>query len=210
MAKKNIVVAVENFSGFVSTTFVNSEKQADLLDGIIATVSPFKSITLTNIRVDQAPGFKALFKRNENLADLNIYMELGECKNKNALALVDRKMQELEQEIKKVAPSRNAVNIRILAKATSIVNEKIRHQGLSAKEILFSRDQFTLENLNLSDEKLAEEKMRIREKENIYSAKSKASTPFKATSAQAQKGQLVFLKKDGNKLERRDLYLVIE
>ena len=84
--------------------------------------------------------------------------------------------------------------------------KKIRHQGFSAKEILFSRDQFTSDNLKLDDEELAEEKMKIREKENVYSAKSKATTTSPAKPANARKGQLVFLKKDGSKLEKRDLY----
>ena len=210
MAKKIIVVSVENFSGFISTAFINSEKQEDLVDGIITTVSPFKSVSLTHIRVDQAPGFRAIFKKPEKLKDMQIDLEMGDCKNKNALALVDKKMQELELEIKKTAPNKNTVNIKILAKATTTVNEKIRHQGLSSKEILFSRDQFTLENLKLSDENLAEDKMKIRDKENVYSAKSRATTSAKATSAQAKKGQLVFLKKEGNKLEKRDLYLVVD
>ena len=177
MAKKKIVIAVENFSGFVSAVFVTSEKQEDLLDGIISAVTPFQSLSLVNVRVDQAPAFKSLFKKPAELRDLNIKLELGECKNKNALALVDRKMQEIELEIKKYAPNKNVINIKILARAVSIVNEKIRHQGLSAKEILFSRDQYTQENLNISDEEIAEEKMNTREKENIYSAKSKAASP---------------------------------
>ena len=209
MAKKNIVVAVENFSGFVSAVFANSEKQDDLLDGIISAVTPFQSLSLAQVRVDQAPAFKAIFKKQAELRDLHIELELGECKNKNALALVDRKMQEIELEIKKYAPNKNRINVKILAKAVSVVNEKIRHQGLSAKEIMFSRDQYTQENLDISDEKIAEEKMNIRDRENIYSAKSKAAVPDHAKPAGASKGHLVFLKKDGAKLERRDLYLVI-
>ena len=141
--------------------------KADHLDGIIVRVSPFKSTNLTNIRVDQAPGFKALFKRSENLKDLKIDLELGESKNKIALALVDRKMQEIEREIKKLAPNKNTVNIKILAKSTTTVNEKIRHQGLSAKEILFSRDQLTMENLKLSDEELATDKMKKRKRKHL-------------------------------------------
>ena len=125
-AKKIIVVSVENFSGFVSTTIISSEKQTDLLDGIIVTVTPFKSATLTSIRVDQAPGFKAIFKRPDSLTDLNMNIELGECKNKNALALVDRKIQELELEIKKIAPSKNTINVRILSRAITAVNVMIR------------------------------------------------------------------------------------
>ena len=81
-------------------------------------------------------------------------------------------MQEIELEIKKFAPNKNTINVKILAKAISAVNEKIRHQGLSAKEILFSRDQYTEENLDICDEQIAEEKMNIRNKENIYNAKS--------------------------------------
>ena len=164
---------------------------------------------MVNVRVDQAPAFKSLFKKPAELRDLNIELELGECKNKNALALVDRKMQEIELEIKKYAPNKNVINIKILARAVSIVNEKIRHQGLSAKEILSSRDQYTQENLNISDEEIAEEKMNTREKENIYSAKSKAASPTHAQSAGTVKGHVIFLKKDGEKLERRELYLVI-
>jgi hypothetical protein len=209
MSKKIITVTVDNFSGFVSTTFTQSEKQEDLLEGIITTVSPFKATSLSRIRVDQAPGFKALFKKNANLRDLGIELELGECKNKNKLALADKKMQELEIEIKKAAPSPNVINVKILARATAAVNEKIRHQGLSAKEIMFARDQFTQENLKISDEVLAEEKMEIRKKENVYSAKAKASNMEQASPAGAVKGNIVFLKDDGSKHEKRDLYLVV-
>ena len=44
----------------------------------------------------------------------------------------------------------------------------------------------------------------------MYSAKSKSTIASPAKPANARKGQLVFLKKDGTKLERRDLYLVTE
>ena len=70
---------------------------------------------MSKIRVDQAPGLKALFKKNANLRDFGIELELGECKNKNKLALADKKMQELEVEIKKAAPNPNVINVKILA-----------------------------------------------------------------------------------------------
>jgi hypothetical protein len=89
------------------------------------------------------------------------------------------------------------------------VNEKIRHQGLSAKEIMFSRDQFTQENLKISDEVLAEEKMEIRKKENVYSAKAKASKLEQAIPAEAVRGNIVFIKEDGSKHEKRNIYLVV-
>ena len=145
--KKKIMVATDNFSGFVSTLFIGSEQQEDLANGIIQAITPFKAASLATVRVDQAPAFKALMLKPANLKEAGIELEPGECKNKNALALVDRKMQELETEIKKAASSRNTLNIKVLAKATTAVNEKVRHQGLSAKEIIFSRDQTTVENI---------------------------------------------------------------
>ena len=212
-AKKIIVVSAENFSGWISTVFIRSETHDQLLEGIIQTVLPFKASSLSKIRVDQAPGFRKLFKQKTNLSDLGIDLELGEAKNKNSLALVDRKMKELEEEIKKAAPSNNVIGVRILAIATNMVNEKDVNKGrkcLSAKEILFSRDQFTGENLPINDEEIAEETMENRKINNEYSSKSKATVKTKAQPAAARKGHIVFLKEDGSKLERRDMYLVTE
>ena len=87
---------VDNFSGFVSTMFIKSEKAEDLLEGIILTTSPLRTSLTTNIRVDQAPGFRKLFRSKSVLTDLNISLEPGEVKNKNSLALADKKMKELE------------------------------------------------------------------------------------------------------------------
>ena len=208
-AKKNILVAVENFSGFISTCFIATETSKDLVEGIIKAIFPIKS-ALSVVRVDQAPGFRKLIKDKISIADLGLELTPGDAKNKNALAIVDKKISELEKEIKKIAPSQNIITVKILALATNTVNEKIRNQGMSAKEILFSRDQITSENLHLQDADIADITMRKR-KENIkYSSKSKSSTGKLATSSNAKKGQVVFLKHDGSKFQRRDLYLVTD
>ena len=209
-SKSLITVATDNFSGFISTCFIKSEDHSQLLEGIIQTITPFKASSLSRIRVDQAPGFQKLMKKKADLDDLGIELEPGEAKNKNAVALVDRKMSELRAEIKKLAPSNNVINVRILSKATASVNEKVRSSGFSSKEILFSRDQFTQENIALEDEVLAEETMLKRAKDNVNTARAKATTKRPSTSANASKGQLVFLKRDGSKTHRRDLYLVLE
>ena len=82
-------------------------------------------------------------------------------------AIVDKKIKELEDEIKKMKSAVNVIDLKILSKATAAVNEKVRHQGLSAKEILFSRDQFSHANLDLKDETIAEDKMKKREQAKL-------------------------------------------
>ena len=49
-------------------------------------------------------------------------------------------MKELEEELRKDEIN---LNIAKLQKATSRVNEKIRKENLSSKEVLFKRNQFT-------------------------------------------------------------------
>ena len=98
-AKKNILIAVENFSSFISTCFIPTEKSQDLIEGIIKTIFPIKS-TWSSIRIDQAPGFRKLLKDKVSTTELGIELNLGEAKNKNALAIVDKKIGELEKEIK--------------------------------------------------------------------------------------------------------------
>ena len=209
MNKKYIMVTVDNFSGFISTMFIKSEKAEDLLEGILLTTSPLRSSLTANIRVDQASGFRKLFKSKTSLSDLNITLEPGEAKNKNAVSLVDKKIKELEDEMRKLT-NNGGVNVRILTKATTVVNEKIRHQGLSAKEIMFSRDQFSQENLSFNDEDIAAEKMELRKTKNIDSAKSQARIQKPSAPANATKGQLVFLKHEIGKHSRREMYIVLD
>ena len=104
--KKCIMVTMENFSGFLTTAFVTSEKTDALLEGLISTITPIKASSPSQImiRSDRAPGFKALKTRMSDLKELDMDIDLGEAKNKNSTALVDRKMQELENEIKKAGP----------------------------------------------------------------------------------------------------------
>ena len=203
--KKLVLVAVDNFSAYVATTFIASEKEEDLRDGVLSTVTPFMANSLTKIRVDRAPGFTKMAGQKEVLQRLGIDMELGHAKNKNSLAMVDQKIKELRMALKRVSPSPNVLNQACLSRATTIINEKIRHHKLSAKEIHFGREGATNKPIPLDDDKISKSIQASREEKN----KNVHSTKRKATSAGASEGQLVFIKAEGDKRSRRDLYLVL-
>jgi hypothetical protein len=99
-------------------------------------------------------------------------------------------------------------NQTCLSRATTIINEKIRHHKLSAKEIHFSRDSATNEPIQADDKKISDIIQKKREADN--SSRSNSSSKKKAVSANAAEGQLVFIKAEGDKRSRRDLYLVLE
>ena len=114
-------------------------------------------------------------------------------------------MKELEEELRKDEIN---LNIAKLQKATSRVNEKIRKENLSSKEVLFKRNQFTQEELDISDKDIKEKKMNDRIVNNKYSARSKANVKSPAPQAVTTKGQLVFLRNEMSKHSPREVYLV--
>ena len=207
--KKLVIVSVEDFSGFVITAFVTSESATDLETGIISTIFPFKSGNSTTIRVDQAPGFAKLQKKldQSNLKSAGIEISLGEQKNKNAVAIVDQKIKELEEELRK---DNRPLDILKLQKATNKVNARIRKENLSSREILFRRNQYTHEVLNITDETIADKKLQDRIKNNIYSAKSKADVKKPTTIPDTPVGKLVFLKYDLDKHSPREVYVITD
>ena len=105
--------------------------------------------------------------------------------------------------MKIASPAANVINIRTLAHATTVVNERLRHHNLSAKEILFSRDQASKENLALKDADIASTIPKHRETKNPTTAHSQASVKKPAPVAGAKVGQLVFLKSEGSKSKSR-------
>ena len=207
MEKKLIIASVENFSGYLITNFIGSESFKDLEAGIISSILPFKSGNMSKVRVDQAPGFSKLSKCNRNLQSVGIHLELGEPKNKNSLAIADQKIKELEQELKKDS---RCLDIAKLQSATNRVNEKIRKENLSSKEVLFRRNQYTHENIDIQDSDIAIKKMEDRSNSNEISAKSKANTKLPAPVPDVSRGKLVFLRDDISKHKAREVYVIAD
>ena len=63
---------------------------------------------------------------------------------------VDRRIQELEDELRKLSAEEEAITEETLARATKAVNDKIRANNFSANEVLFCRKQDQQE-INITD-----------------------------------------------------------
>ena len=78
-------------------------------------------------------------------------MEIKFSPNKNSNCVVDKSINELETELKKLSPDDDMLLLSDLAQATFILNNKIRKRGLSASEIHFSRDAYDHSNLHIQN-----------------------------------------------------------
>ena len=209
--KQFIFIMRDTFSSFTLSTLICNEKHDSIREAIIDTVTKIRPSNETSItiRVDTASGIKIL-KDDKILETLNISIDLGRVKNKNKNPVAEKCCRELGQELLRVDPNGGPITSSVLAIATANLNSRLRGRGISAWEILHQRDQFTGEELPLSDMDLSDIQTSQREANRISSSKYKARGGPNAKDISAQIGSLVYIKTDGSKVKGRDRYIVTE
>ena len=209
--KKNVLVASDNLSSFTVASISGGERAEQLEEAIMLAILPFKSkATDVLVRVDTAPGLAKL-KRTDKLLKDGIKLDPGHVKNPNSCAKVDKIMSELRRELKILNPEERILTPSNLARAVANLNCRMRHLGLSSREILFQRDQQTDQNIPLSDSSLKSQTSVTREKNRQYSAKSQSNSQSKpSTTTQVRIGNLVHLKEEKDKGSARELYIVVD
>ena len=204
-----IAVNTDLFSSYTTACFAQTEKIDDLAIAILQLITPIRHCHTILVRVDGQSSLKSLAKNGHEILDSNgIKIILGEDFNKNSNCCVDKRIQELEKELKLVSPAGEKISVHQLAKVVTTLNDRRRNQGLSAAEIHFSRDTVRGENLMLDDKKLRMEKIKLREDNHPHSARSKAPKGKPPSTDQITAGDTVFIKDHGSKHEARSPFLV--
>ncbi len=199
--QQKILVCTDLFSSFTNAIIISDEKSDTLRDGIIQIITPIRAQNNVIIRTDSATGFKALTKC-PMLEKLNIEIEPTDPSNKNSIATVDNAIKQLEKEIVKIAPHSTQINSAVLAAAIKNMNALIRNRGLSAHEILFSREHISNKNLHFKDKDLF-----VKQKENKQINNLQKASP-KQIFEEFKIGDIIAIKSDFNKHNIRDTFLV--
>ena len=205
---QKVMVCRDLFSSYTTTSIIKTEQAQCLLNGIIECVTTIRHSGPIIIRTDSAPGFNSLVK-NPVLEKLLISLEITDPANKNSIATVDNAIKELEDELIKLSPHDPSVNKPLLSLATRSMNTKIRNRGLTASEILFSRDENTQTNLDIKDENLARQQMQIKTTNNNHAINSRFKT-CKEPNKDINKGDTIALIADKDKTKSRDVFLVTD
>ena len=199
--RQKVLVIRDQFSSFTLAQFIETENHQDLQNALIKMITPIRANDSVIIRTDQATGFQKL-KANKALEDLKISIELSDDYSKNGTAVVDKGIQELEREITILHPKESPIDDFILSKALLNLNDRLRRNGnLSAKNILFSRDEKLKENLAINDKILAADQLQARNT-------SKHKQPNVLDEQCFTIGDSVMLKENPKKHNVRDKFLV--
>ena len=200
--RQKILVLNEEVTNYTLATFVDSEQHESILRGIkelVYQVHPPCS-PMAYIKVDPAPGMQTL-QRLQPLQGANILFELGEPKNKNKLATIDKRIQELENEFIRVGGHNAKLMKDDLAMAVASLNSRIRSCGLSAYEQWVRRDQFNRIELPTQDKDLIHLQHDRREYHNSKTDASSSTIDFKV-------GDLVYIINEKTKHSSRPRYIV--
>ena len=205
-----IFVIREYVSAFTWTLIIPSEKHNDLRDAIVKLiigVTPLDGPPSV-IRTDAATGFQALTS-DPALESARIFIEIGNPKNINKNPVAEKAIQELEEELSREPQFLSHVTEVALARITARLNARIRTDGLSAREMLYQRDQFTNNQINLSDRSIIAAKHDRAVRNNLSSAISKSHGKPPRSSQNIQVGDLVYLYTERDKHLGRSRYLVV-
>ena len=203
-AKQKIIVMRDQFSSYTVAKFIQAENHNDIQEAIIELSTPIRSKDTLTIRTDKATAFQKL-KTTGTLEALDINIDLAHDFNKNANAVIDKGIQELENEIVKIVPTETQLSTQQLAMAIQHLNNRLRRSGkLSAREILFGRDDNTGENLHLNDSKLIENQKDTRERANDRHNENISQS----SKEKLAKGDTVMLKANPKKHQLRDTFVV--
>ncbi|KAK6178516.1 hypothetical protein SNE40_013294 [Patella caerulea] len=91
----------------------------------------------------------------------------------------------------------------------SRLNSPIRQRGLSSREMLYLRDQFSHEPITVSNQQLIHDQSHLRSINHPYSSKSKAHGKGTLPLAEHKVGDLVYLYSDYSKKAARGRYIVV-
>ena len=200
-ASQYIMVNVDRFSNFVTACLTASETREDMVEAILAVVTPVRHCSRVQVRTDRARALSSLAERPDHqLQDNGIDVVLGDHANPNKNASVDKSIQELEAELRRLSPEGKPLSVGTLSQAVTTLNNRVRSHGLSASQVHFSRDSTTGKNLSIKDEKL----WQVREERKA--ANRHNSPPLRTPTPKP--GEVVFLKKDGTKHTARDPFIV--
>ena len=204
---QKILVLQDIFSSFLVAQMISNEQSITLQQSMVHLSANYKHPGGCVIRVDTAPGFQAL-RKDKFLQSIGIELDFGRIKNKNTNPSIDKAIQDLEREIKRLSPRAGPISTGLLAVAVCNTNSRVRKCGLSAKEILMKRENFSGNPLNFSDAEISANRYENRLKNHESSAKSKARGAEPAKNAQVGIGDIVHVKSEGSKHEAREFYLI--
>ena len=207
--RRLILVVRETVTSYTVAALIDNEQATTLRTALIQLCIELRPLDgpPSVIRVDPAPGFVSLVG-DGLLQEYRLHIEVGHAKNVNKNPVAEKAVQELEDELLRQNPRGNGPSPLELSTAVARLNSRIRSSGMSSREMLFQRDQFTSVQLPVQDQDLILQQHSKRLQNHCHSEVAKAPLGRLPAAPSIQVGDIVYLTSDRSKTHARDRYLV--
>ena len=123
---QKILVACEEVTKFTRASLVNSEDHETITNALKEVLLPMHPpcSPLAKLKVDPAPCMQSIL-RSQPLQQMSITVELGEPKNPNKLATIDKQIQELQHELSRIVKPNSPITSTQLSRAVANLNSRI-------------------------------------------------------------------------------------
>ena len=208
-AHQKILVLRDHLTSYTSTMFIPNQTKDTLRDSLLILASRTRrSTSKVTCRVDAHSSFKGLAD-DGSLEKMGIFLEIGHPKNPNHNSVAETAIKELRQELVRINPHGGPASDRTLALATERLNSRVRHLGLSARELWTSRDQVSGNNLTLNDLEISDKQHAMRQASHASSASYDSRQAPPVQIPKIKPGDTVFVKTDRTKTKARDKFMVL-
>ena len=189
------------------TKLLKDETADSLRSALISLIAEYIPTTGASVQVDCATAFQSLAnesnKDGSTLKSLHIEILMGRTMNTNKNPIAENAIKEFHKERLKLDPQGGKINELQLVLITKNMNSRICDRGLSAKEIVYQRDQVSnLHKKIIPDDQLSELQFNRR--------KESHNTPSVQKEPHYVVGDLVFMRNGMNKLKGREMFRILD
>ena len=211
-ANQKILVVKENLSSFTRACLIPDQTATTLRNALLSLILEIIPESGANVRVDSAPAFQSLStecQQNDSLLNkYKIKITLGRTFNKNKNPTAEICNKELQKEVLKLTGSSGKITELQLIMVLRNMNNRIRYNGHTSKEIIYRRDILNNKPIPINDDKLRMNMENNRSLSSQASQQSKSKTHQPTPTQSFNIGDLVFIRDGKSKNSPRDTYII--
>ena len=208
----HLLICREKLSQFTLSRFVQDETQDSVQEALITLLVDIIPDSGATVQVDPGPSFVSLANTLDQsvLADFGIKLDIGRIHNKQKNPVAENAIKEFRKEWLRYKPDGSALSEIDRAKITSIINRRIRLNGLAPKEFMLKRQCSNHEPIQVVDSEEGKQQFERRQKvnETQFVRDSVKLTP--PSNYLPKVGDRIFIKEDLSKSRAREEYMVVK
>ena len=207
---QHILLLREKLSQFTCTKILLDETSESIAEALIVMLVDIIPESGAKVQVDPGPSLVYLSNPpgNKLLANFNIVLDIGRIHNKQKNPIAENAIKEFRKEWLRLKPEGSPLTEIDRATITSIMNKRVRLNGLAPKEVLLKRDLFNHDPITVDDQQEGDNQYQRRTNQNNRQYIRDSIIKVSPQLSKIRIGDRVYIKSDLSKSKAREEHIV--